>query len=68
MTSVQNKNEEFYDYDKQEMVYDPSGIKEILYTYAEVESYEDAKSYFSDLSFYLRKVKVVKHNNKITSI
>lgn len=60
MTSVQNKNEEFYDYDKQEMVSDPSDIKEILYSYLEVESYDDAKSYFNDLSFYLRKVKTVK--------
>ena len=61
MESLQNKNEEFYDDEKQEMVYELSDIKEILYTYVEVESYEDAKSYFSDLSFYLRKVKVVKH-------
>lgn len=60
MTSVQNKNEEFYDYYKQEMVSDPSDIKEILYSYLEVESYDDAKSYFNDLSFYLRKVKTVK--------
>lgn len=60
MTSVQSKNEEFYDYDKQEMVYDPSDIKEILYSYLEVESYDDARSYFNDLSFYLRKVKTVK--------
>lgn len=60
MTSVQNKNEEFYDYDKQEMMSDPSDIKEILYSYLEVESYDDAKSYFNDLSFYLRKVKTVK--------
>lgn len=40
-----NINEEYFDYDKQKMVYEPSDILHLLNSYLDVVSEQDAKSF-----------------------
>ena len=55
-----NTNEEYFDYDKQKMVYEPSDILHLLNSYLDVVSEQDAKSFFDDMDRYLRGCRKVK--------
>ena len=55
-----NTNEEYFDYDKQKMVYEPSDILNLLNSYLDVVSEQDAKSFFEDMDRYLKGCRKVK--------
>ena len=58
--SKTNINEEYFDYDKQKMVYEPSDILHLLNSYLDVVSEQDAKSFFDDMDMYLKGCRKVK--------
>lgn len=55
-----NINEEYFDYDKQKMVYESSDILHLLNSYLDVVSEQDAKSFFEDMDRYLKGCRKVK--------
>ena len=55
-----NTNEEYFDYDKQKTVYEPSDILHLLNSYLDVVSEQDAKSFFEDMDRYLKGCRKVK--------